>query len=814
MHRSRRRIYRSFFMIGLAVAITLPSVVGVFSGTQADALVGDYEWSKATDGTGIAGDKIMWLSLASSSDGTRLAAVGKDDGYQSVYLSSDSGTTWNQTTINEGQRWNDVALSSDGTKIVATATGGYIYTSSDSGATWIERTAAGSRQWGAIASNADGTKLVAGVGIFSGPGSIYTSTDSGATWTERTSAGSRVWVDIASSADGTKLSAIPYAFNEYVYTSTDSGATWTQRTTAGARTWSSITSSADGTKLAASHGGKVIGNGSYGANGYIYTSTDSGATWTQRTASGVRQWSSLAFNDDGTKLVASVRSGYIYTSTDSGATWTQRTSIGSQGWLAVASSADGLKLAAATEEWSSNGAIYTSTNYGATWAEHTVEGVQSWGSSAMSADGTKRVASNYSGSIYTSTNSGITWTERISDESYDWVSVASSADGVKLLAADYDGYIYTSSDSGITWTERTSSGIKHWSMAVSNTDGAKLVALDFNGYIYTSTNAGITWTEQTSSGIKQWASAAISADGSVIIASSYTDGLWHSTNSGSTWTKINIGAAESTWYDVAISSDAKTLVAVDADEGPDVDGGYVYVSHDAGQTWTAASGLGRQEWKDFGGNGATVSADGKRIAIVDADGVTSNNWNGGFIYTSLDGGITWVENRAPQGGEWTSIAMSADGAQITATSDWYNAGIHTAVLTQPTLEFTPSENPADDPIVPTSTNPAAPQTITQTQPTFTGVTYPNSPVTVTVHSDPITCSTVSDAQGNWSCTLPASIPPGNHTVIIELTNSANNQTELIGPFYVQVLGATTVTSTTPLAPNTGIRPKLKAPYLI
>ena len=61
-------------------------------------------------------------------------------------------------------------------------------------------------------------------------------------------------------------------FDGYIYTSGNSGASWTQATTAGSRKWYAIASSSDGTKLAAVDGGP----------GYIYTSTDSCATWTVR----------------------------------------------------------------------------------------------------------------------------------------------------------------------------------------------------------------------------------------------------------------------------------------------------------------------------------------------------------------------------------------------------------------------------------------------------------------------------------------------------------------------------------------------------
>ena len=151
------------------------------------------------------------------------------------------------------------------------------------------------------------------------------------------------WSSITSSANGSKLAAVD-GNNGSIYTSTDSGATWTEQTAAGSRDWSSITSSADGTKLAAA---------TYG--GSIYTSTDSGATWSEQTAAGSRNWRSITSSADGTKLVAVVSGGSIYTSADSGTTWTEQTAAGSRYWYSITSSADGTKLAAVV----SGGSIYT-----------------------------------------------------------------------------------------------------------------------------------------------------------------------------------------------------------------------------------------------------------------------------------------------------------------------------------------------------------------------------------------------------------------------------------------------------------------------
>ena len=90
--------------------------------------------------------------------------------------------------------------------------------------------------------------------------------------------------------------------------------------------------------------------------GQIYTTADSGATWTARAST--QDWQAIASSADGTKLVACVVNGQIYTSSDSGVTWNARAS--NQGWYSVASSADGTKLAACDYMF---GYIYTAEAY-------------------------------------------------------------------------------------------------------------------------------------------------------------------------------------------------------------------------------------------------------------------------------------------------------------------------------------------------------------------------------------------------------------------------------------------------------------------
>ena len=286
-----------------------------------------------------------WTGIASSSDGTKLAACDSSPGY--IYVSGDSGVTW--TARASSQDWYGIASSSDGTKLAATVNSGQIWTSGDSGVTWTEQSS-GIQNWGGIASSSNGTKLAAITN-----GYIYVSGDSGVTWTARAS--SQSWYGIASSSDGTKLAAT--VSSGQIWTSGDSGVTWVARESS--RLWIGITSSDNGTKLAA-----VV------SSGQIWTSGDSGVTWTEQ-SSGSREWWAIACSSDGTKLVATVASispsGQVWTSSDSGVTWTQRSFGSDNSSYAIASSSDGTKLAATVN----GGQIYTSTESGSPAASETCE---------------------------------------------------------------------------------------------------------------------------------------------------------------------------------------------------------------------------------------------------------------------------------------------------------------------------------------------------------------------------------------------------------------------------------------------------------
>ena len=117
----------------------------------------------------VGGGTKNWQSITSSADGKKLAAVVL---YGNIWTSSNSGANYGDSAEDEGwtervvgggaKKWQGIASSADGTKLAAIVDGGNIWISSNSGATWTEITVgSGSNGWRGITSSAGGTKLAA-----------------------------------------------------------------------------------------------------------------------------------------------------------------------------------------------------------------------------------------------------------------------------------------------------------------------------------------------------------------------------------------------------------------------------------------------------------------------------------------------------------------------------------------------------------------------------------------------------------------------------------------------------------------------------
>lgn len=351
---------------------------------------------------------------------------------------------------------------------------------------WTNRTAgtpASGQEWLAVTSDASGQHLVAVSSTPNGPGRLvsgfWASTNGGSTWAHVGDVNGHA--SVASNSAGTVVIAaggrMGIGGDEPIWELTNSGAT---NPDAADASWaltqfplnaSSVASDATGTRF--------VAGSEYGI---IWTSSDSGANWTNQTPSGPahdQNWVAVASSSTGSRLVAisggasttgcpgyCPQTGDIWTSTDSGVTWIDRTPTGpahDARWMSVASDSSGMNLVAV------GSGIWTSADAGLSWTQQTapsdVSGSDVWASVASDATGKRLIAATYGdpgtggtagsgggfvpqrpGNIFISTNAGVTWTNATAGTAaagQNWVGVAADSSGVHFAAIADLGDIWT-----------------------------------------------------------------------------------------------------------------------------------------------------------------------------------------------------------------------------------------------------------------------------------------------------------------------------------------------------------------------------------
>lgn len=279
----------------------------------------------------------------------------------------------------------------------------------------------------------------------------------------------------------------------------------------------------------------------------------------------------IASSEDGVNLVAAQFDGRVFTSDDSGASWTERAGAGVRAWAYVASSSSGGTLAAVVGD---AGHIYISNDGGVNWSERGPSA--DWRSVALSSDGSRMVAGPSNGFIHVSTDGGVTWTSVSSPGQKDWYDAEISADGHRMIVADSGGTMVTSADGGTTWTVQAGAPNVPWFDVEMSSDGMVVSAVtspsapsDY-GQLYRSDDGGVTWYAQGSP--RAWLWLDMSADGHRLVASMLENGatvpglggIYQSINGGGDWSRIEQGA---NWEGVAISQRGGKIFACDTVRG-------------------------------------------------------------------------------------------------------------------------------------------------------------------------------------------------------------------------------------------------------
>lgn len=305
-------------------------------------------WSEVTPD--VAKPDPDWRRCLAISGNGRVWVVGEFGNSQGekVFLSIDSGKTWNETYPSVNKQWLSADIDEDGSTILLGAYNDSAYVSVDTGNTWSRSplTLTGAGQFYASAVTPDG-RIMAFGDVLSHR--RYVSRDYGVSWTNYASSGTAGQPVFDISDDGKYL----VTSGQYVYLSSDSGATNVQKIATLGGYVNTISYTADTTLLTI---------GSVGSE-WILKSVDQLTTFKHVQPDSVHGWTYIAGDSVCMKLIACQTDGRLYSSVDGGVSWKEEKPAGdiNQYWTCVKMSRDGNFIIASVGQHEGGEALYRGT---------------------------------------------------------------------------------------------------------------------------------------------------------------------------------------------------------------------------------------------------------------------------------------------------------------------------------------------------------------------------------------------------------------------------------------------------------------------
>ena len=403
-----------------------------------------------------------YIDVAMSSTGQYLVVPVAGLG---VYYSSNYGVS---LSITEGPpaEYKSATISADGNMAITVSEEGSVYQTNDRGSTWTPN----HYDWVDVAMSQDGmtTFAIAGHSFY---GFASMSTNNGTSWLQtgysvNYSAPSK-FTSVACDAT-CKHIITSDELNSYISVTANYGKTWVIANIGGDTDdgWYDLPAlavSSNGKYMTAGMRGHCIYRSTdYGARWYVTDSLKLGWKDVAMSSSGQYQVavSTLSRYDDSKyNLINETRSlinydyivgeGYIYRSSDYGATWKNVSNSNiPNGWTSVASDSEGINLIATA---SINQTVHVSSDSGASWKAVALVN-DSWVSCAISSSGNIMYVVSSTGLFYSSSDTGTSWTHLANTPIWSYRSVASDSTGQYLTLVAMSGPVLKSSDYGSTWT--------------------------------------------------------------------------------------------------------------------------------------------------------------------------------------------------------------------------------------------------------------------------------------------------------------------------------------------------------------------------
>ncbi len=193
--------------------------------------------------------------------------------------------------------------------------------------------------------------------------------------------------------------------------------------------------------------------------------------------------------------------------------------------------------------------------------------------------------------------------------------------------------VQKSTDAGTTWSTTAASGVTLYGyydniLAVSPADPNIVIVAGFN--MKKTTNGGTSWANVPVAGHVDNHCLQFAPGSSTTIFSGNDGGLFRTTNGGTSWTSLNKGLAITQFYRLGLSKITAGLMVAGAQ-----DNGNMKLNAGAWTNTTNADGMGG--FIDFSNNNNVYAA----IQY-------------GSLYRSTNGGSTWTSINTPAGGAWVS----------------------------------------------------------------------------------------------------------------------------------------------------------------
>jgi photosystem II stability/assembly factor-like uncharacterized protein len=349
---------------------------------------------------------------------------------------------------------------------------------------------------------------------------VYRTGDGGAHWNLLDSLGGQLLYAISAVRGGGAYAAGP---GSLLASTTDGGATWTERRTSAIQGGYIQTHSA----ISGVAGGYAYVAGSFG---HVFGTADGGKTWAQKPGSqALYGINTIAAVSPDVAFAGASSSGQILKTLDGGAHWQEVHAKSNASIDGIASRDGSLVLAAAGE-------ILRSADGGATWEAKAATGIQYHSSRCIAfADGQTAFAAGSPGNVLKSTDAGLTWYPMATGTRGDFSAIEAVSPLIVYAAGD-SGLFLKSKDGGATW-DPVPLGTKKKICGLDFLDENTGYVCGWEALLAKTTDGGATWKPLTAPNSYDIVYSVKAWDDKLVFATGYGGVLVKSTDGGATWTR-------------------------------------------------------------------------------------------------------------------------------------------------------------------------------------------------------------------------------------------------------------------------------------